>query len=95
MDFFKTKRLKTKIRNYLPVLRRPQYSSNFNTFLSNYSWAFSNANKSAGDYRLFQQAENNVYVHRSIEVISDTLLINGFKINNPDEEQNNYEKITN
>lgn len=80
------------IREYLPFVRRPQYNSRFNEYLANYGWIFESANKSAGDYTLFEQAENNVYVYRSIEAISDTLLINGYSINDPNEEKVNYER---
>ncbi|WP_405286379.1 phage portal protein [Methanobrevibacter sp.] len=80
------------IRGYLPIVRRPAYDSNYNAFLSNYGWVFSNSNKLTGDYTLYEKAENNVYVYRSIEVISDTLLINGFGINNPDNEEINFER---
>ena len=69
-----------RFRKYLPFVRRPTYNSNYNKFLSSYGWVFSNANKSIGEYSLYEQAEKNVYVYRSIEVISDSLLINGFKI---------------
>ena len=45
-----------------------------------------------GDYSLYEQAQRNVYVYRSIQVISDTLLINGFSINNPNEDYVNFER---
>lgn len=81
-----------RLRRYLPFVRRPAYNSNYNKFLSNYGWIFSNANKSIGEYTLYERAENNVYVYRSIEVISDSLLINGFRINNPDDSEINFER---
>ena len=82
-----------KLRGYLPSVRNPSVQpSNYNTFLSNWGWIFSNGNKTIGDYSLYEQAEHNVYVYRSIEVISDTLLINGFSINNPDETEVNFER---
>lgn len=81
-----------RFRKYLPFVRRPTYNSNYNKFMSNYGWVFSNANKSIGEYTLYERAENNVYVYRSIEVISDSLLINGFKINNPDDSEINFER---
>ncbi|MBQ6220037.1 MAG: phage portal protein [Methanobrevibacter sp.] len=84
--------MRDKLRGILPVVRKPEYNSNFSEFVSNYGWIFSSANKNEGDYRLYELAENNVYVYRSIEVISDTLLINGFKINNPDDERVNFER---
>lgn len=81
-----------RLRKYLPFVRRPTYNSNYNKFLSSYGWIFSNANKSMGEYSLYERAESNVYVYRSIEVISDSLLINGFKINNPDDSEINFER---
>ena len=81
-----------RLRKYLPFVRRPVYNSNYNKFLSSYGWIFSNANKSLGEYSLYERAESNVYVYRSIEVISDSLLINGFKINNPDDSEINFER---
>ena len=81
-----------RLRKYLPFVRRPTYNSNYNKFLSSYGWVFSNANKSIGEYSLYERAERNVYVYRSIEVISDSLLINGFKINNPDDSEINFER---
>ena len=81
-----------RLRRYLPFVRRPTYNSNYHKFVSNYGWVFSNANKTMGDYSLYEQAQNNVYVYRSIQVISDTLLINGFSINNPDDEEVNFER---
>ena len=80
------------LRGYLPFVRRPQYNSQFNEYLANYGWIFESANKSAGDYTLYEQAENNVYVYRSIEAISDTLLINGYSINDPNDENVNFER---
>lgn len=86
MDF------KDTLRGYLPFVRRPKYNSKFNQFLTHYGWVFSSANKNIGDYSLYEQAENNVYVYRSIEAISDTLLINGYSINDPDTHFVNYER---
>ena len=81
-----------RLRGFLPIVRRPNINSNFSQFVSNYGWVFSSANKNAGDYTLYEQAENNVYVYRSIKLISDTLLINGYKINNPDDVNVNFER---
>ena len=81
-----------RLRGYLPFVRRPKYTSEFNQFLSSYGWIFSSGNKSLGDYSLYEQAENNVYVYRSIEAISDTLLINGYTINDPTSQTINFER---
>ena len=80
------------LRGYLPFVRRPRYNSRFNSFLSNYGWIFESTNKSEGDYTLYEKAENNVYVYRSIEAISDTLLINGYSIKNLEENRENFER---
>ena len=82
-----------RLRGYLPFVRRPTYDSNYTKFLGHYGWLFANANKPLGQYNLYEQAERNVYVYRSIEIISDTLLINGFKINNPNEDENDFERV--
>ena len=84
--------LTDKLRGFLPIVRRPEYNSNYAKFLSGYGWIFSNSNKNLGDYSLYEKADNNVYVYRSIEVISDTLLINGFNINNINEFDVNIER---
>ena len=77
---------------FLPAVTKPTLNSPYTKFLSSYGWVFQSANKSFGDYDLYYHAENNVFVYRSIQVISDSLLINGFKINNPDEELVNKER---
>ena len=81
-----------KLRGYLPFVRRPSYNSQFQQFLGNYGWIFSSGNKTMGDYSLYEQAENNVYVYRSIEAIADTLLINGYNIQNPNSQFVNFER---
>ena len=80
------------LRGYLPFVRRPKYTSKFGRFQHQYKWLYSTANKSMGDYTLFDRAEENVYVYRSIEAISDTLLINGYSINDPDSQMVNFER---
>ena len=52
---------------------------------SMYGWSQMTSNKPTGDFELYFQAGNNVYVNRSIQVIIDTLLGTGFEINNLDE----------
>lgn len=85
--------IKGRIMNHLPSIRRPSSGGGFNSFIANYGWVFQNSNKTLGDYNLYKQAENNVYVYRSIQVISDTLLINGFTINNPDDSYAIQERV--
>ena len=81
----------SSIKRYLPALRNPHRNSQLDTFLANYGWIFQNNNKSTGEYNLYKYAERNVYIYRCIQVISDTLLINGFSINNTDENNVDYE----
>ena len=76
--------LKKTIFN-LPGIRRPQDNSLYNTFLGNYGWAQRRSNKPGGDFEVYYQALNNVYVHRCIQVEIDSLLATGFQINNLDE----------
>ena len=83
--------LLSSIKRYLPALRNPHRNSQLDTFLANYGWIFQNNNKSTGEYNLYKYAERNVYIYRCIQVISDTLLINGFSINNTDENNVDYE----
>lgn len=89
-------RVKNTISQKLPSVTRPTtpVNSSFGKYLLNYGWIFQSSNKSLGEYNSYMNAyEYNVYVYRCVEIISDTLLINGFKINNPHEEYNNPEKV--
>lgn len=76
---------KQKVADMLPGIRRPQDNSLYNTFLGNYGWSTRRSNKPAGDFEVYYQALNNVYVHRCIQVEIDSLLATGFQINNLDE----------
>lgn len=80
------------VNRILPAVTKPQINSNFNKFMSSYGWVFLSSNRSLGDYDLYYHAENNVFVYRSIQVISDSFLINGFDINNPNEEMVNFDR---
>lgn len=80
--------LKKTIFN-LPGIRRPQDNSLYNAFLGNYGWAQRRSNKPGGDFEVYYQALNNVYVHRCIQVEIDSLLATGFQINNLDEAEIN------
>ena len=92
MSFWGT--IKKKYSKYLPTIRRPQYvSPYYRDFINNYGWVFRDANKVNGDYKFFTEASNNVYVYRSIQIISDTLLINGFSFTNPDSGLINTERV--
>lgn len=84
--------INNRLRNYYPAVSNPKLNSSYYNFLSSNGWIFQSANRTLGDYKLYTYAENNVYVYRSIQVISDTLLINGFSINNPDDMKVNFER---
>lgn len=73
----------------LPGIRRPQDHSLYNTFLGNYGWAQRRSNKPQGDFEVYYEALNNVYVHRCIQVEIDSLLATGFQINNLSDEEIN------
>ena len=78
-----------KTINKLPGIRRPMDHSLYNEFMGSYGWASRRSNKPAGDFQVYYEALNNVYVHRCIQVEIDSLLATGFSINNLDEEEIN------
>lgn len=84
----------SNVKKYLPALRNPKRNSQFDNFLMNYGWIFQNSNKTAGNYNLYHHAKWNVYIYRCIQVISDTLLINGFSINNLNDDIVDFETST-
>ena len=61
----------------------------YNEFQSQYGWSARRSNKPVGDFEIYHEALNNVYVHRCIQVEIDSLLATGFSINNLDEEEIN------
>ena len=86
--------LKSRFTNTLmPVLRKPYQNSLYQQFIKDYGFLFNIVNKSAGQYSFFNQAKENPYVYSCVNAISDTFLINGFRINNPDEFHNNINNI--
>lgn len=75
----------------LPGLREPKYNSLLDVFLDEYGFSFMNADKTQGDINAYYKALDNVYVSRCVQVYCDESIYNGFRINNPDEEQvDNY-----
>ena len=78
-----------KALDKLPGIRRPQDHSLYNNFLANYSWAGRRSDKPQGDFDVYYQALNNVYVHRCIQVEIDSLLATGFQINKLSEDEIN------
>ena len=91
--------IKSKFRNaVMPVLRKPYADSLFQQYVHDYHFLFNPINKTAGHYGFFKEAQDNPYVYSCVNAISDTFLINGFKINNPDEfhvNVNNVRYLTN
>jgi len=91
--------IKSKFRNaVMPVIRKPYEDSLFQEYVRQYGFLFSIANKTAGEFSFFKKAQQNPYVFSCVNAISDTFLINGFKINNPDEftvNVNNTRYLTN
>ena len=91
--------MKSKFRNaVMPVLRKPYDDSLFQEYVRQYGFLFNIANKTAGQFSFFKKAQLNPYVYSCVNAISDTFLINGFKINNPDEfnvNVNNVRYLTN
>lgn len=82
----------------MPVLRKPYTDSLFQEYIRQYGFLFNTANKTAGQFGFFKKAQENPYVYSCVNAISDTFLINGFKINNPDEftvNVNNVRYLTN
>lgn len=76
-----------------PVFRKPSLDSLYQQYLHDYSFLFNIVNKSAGHYGFFKEATDNPYVYSCVNAISDTFLINGFKINNPDEFNVNLQNV--
>ena len=91
--------LKSRFTNtVMPVLRKPYEHSLYQQFIKDYGFLFNVVNKTAGQYSFFNQAKDNPYVYSCVNAISDTFLINGFRINNPDEYHiniNNVRYLTN
>jgi len=91
--------MKSKFRNaVMPVLRKPYEDSLFQEYMRQYGFLFNTANKTAGQFGFFKKAQQNPYVYSCVNAISDTFLINGFNINNPDEftvNVNNVRYLTN
>ena len=78
-----------KALDHLPGIRRPEDHSLYNTFLGNYGWAQRRSDKPQGDFEVYYEALNNVYVHRCIQVEIDSLLATGFQINKLSEDEIN------
>ena len=89
-----TMNLKSRFRNaIMPVIRKPYSDSLFQQYVRDYHFLFNIANKTAGHYSFFREAQDNPYVYACVNAISDTFLVNGFRIKNPDEFQANINNI--
>lgn len=89
-----TMNLKSRFRNaIMPVIRKPYSDSLFQQYVRDYRFLFNIANKTAGHYSFFREAQDNPYVYACVNAISDTFLVNGFRIKNPDEFQANINNI--
>lgn len=91
--------MKSKLWNaVMPVIRKPYENSLFQEYVRQYGFLFNIANKTAGQFNFYKKSQENPYVYSCVNAISDTFLINGFKINNPDEftvNVNNVRYLTN
>ena len=82
------------VTNHLPGIRRPERYSLYDLFLEEYSWALTVADKNLGDLNTYHQAfKKNVWVRRCCMVTCDEILAPGFRINNPDKTNVNYERV--
>ena len=82
------------VANHLPGLRRPERYSMYDLFMDEYGWSFISPDKNMGElYTYYQAFEKNVWVRRCCMVTCDEMLAPGFRINNPANENVNYERV--
>ena len=82
------------ITNHLPGIRNPSRDSLLEEYLNEYHWAFTPANKNMGNLKTYYDAfDSNVWVRRCCGAICDEVLSNGFRINNPNTEEVNFERV--
>lgn len=82
------------IPQHLPGIRQPERYSMFDLFMEDYGWAFTTPDKHIGDLYTYHQAFNkNVWVRRCCMVICDEMLAQGYRINNPNSDNVNYERV--
>lgn len=80
--------------NHLPGIRQPERYSLFDLFMEEYAWALTVADKNLGDLNTYHQAfKKNVWVRRCCMVTCDEILSTGFRINNPNKDNVNYERV--
>lgn len=81
------------VGNYLPGIRRPK-NSLYDLFMEEYGWSFTSADKHLGDLNTYYSAfKNNVWVRRCCMVTCDEVLSQGFQINNPHDDNVNFERV--
>ena len=76
-----------------PAIRYPNQHHGFQKYIANFGWVFTNSNKSYGDFASYNDAEDNVWVMRSINAIAEALLNNGFEIESPENSTPNIQKV--
>lgn len=82
------------VTQHLPGIRRPERYSLLDLFMEEYAWALSTSDKTIGDLRTYYQAfDKNVWVRRCCRVTCDEMLSEGFRINNPNKDDVNYERV--
>ena len=82
------------VTNHLPGIRQPERYSLMDLFMDQYGWTFTTPDKNIGDLRTYYQAwESNVWVRRCCGAICDEMLSQGFRINNPNSTNVNYERV--
>lgn len=82
------------VASHLPGIRRPERYSLYDLFMEEYAWALTTPDKTLGDLQTYYQAfDKNVWVRRCCMVTCDEILATGFKINNPNKTQVNYERV--
>lgn len=80
---------KKNIRN-LPSRLFPTSNSLYYSFMNDYGWSLTRANKNLGDLETYYNAYNNVYVKSCIKAYSKYSLINGFTITDKDNTEIDY-----
>lgn len=82
------------ITQHFPGIRRPERYSLYDLFMEEYGWSFTTADKHTGDLQTYHQSFNkNVWVRRCCMVICDEMLSPGYRINNPNTTNVNYERV--
>lgn len=84
----------TKTFYKLPGIRRPERYSLMDRFMDEYFWVASTPDKDVGDLNTYYQAyENCIWVRRCCGVFCDEILSEGFRINNPNTEHVNFQRV--